>query len=75
MVEAQTLANTYLALDNNLETVPCINKIDLPSARVDEVKEEIEDVIGLSSKDCPLSAKVTVSPTFTSAIVLIEAAK
>jgi len=57
-VEAQTLANTYLALDNNLETVPCINKIDLPSARVDEVKEEIEDVIGLSSKDCPcISAK------------------
>ncbi|MBP3431724.1 MAG: elongation factor 4, partial [Clostridia bacterium] len=57
-VEAQTLANTYLALDNNLETVPCINKIDLPSARVDEVKEEIEEVIGLDASDCPcISAK------------------
>ncbi len=57
-VEAQTLANTYLALDNNLETVPVINKIDLPSARVDEVKLEIEDVIGLDAEDCPcISAK------------------
>lgn len=57
-VEAQTLANTYLALDNNLETVPVINKIDLPSARVDEVKAEIEDVIGLDAHDCPcISAK------------------
>ena len=57
-VEAQTLANTYLALDNNLETVPVINKIDLPSARVEEVKEEIEDVIGLDAHDCPcISAK------------------
>ena len=57
-VEAQTLANTYLALDNNLETVPVINKIDLPSARVEEVKEEIEEVIGLDAEDCPcISAK------------------
>lgn len=57
-VEAQTLANTYLALDNNLETVPVINKIDLPSARVDEVKLEIEDVIGFNAEDCPcISAK------------------
>ncbi len=57
-VEAQTLANTYLALDNNLETVPVINKIDLPSARVDEVKAEIEEVIGLDAHDCPcISAK------------------
>ncbi len=57
-VEAQTLANTYLALDNNLEIVPVINKIDLPSARVDEVKAEIEEVIGLSADDCPcISAK------------------
>ena len=57
-VEAQTLANTYLALDNNLETIPVINKIDLPSARVSEVKEEIEDVIGLDAQDCPcISAK------------------
>lgn len=57
-VEAQTLANTYLAFDNNLETVPVINKIDLPSARVEEVKEEIEEVIGLVAEDCPcISAK------------------
>lgn len=57
-VEAQTLANAYLALDNNLETVPVINKIDLPSARVDDVKAEIEDVIGLEAQDCPcISAK------------------
>ena len=57
-VEAQTLANTYLALDNNLEIVPVINKIDLPSARVEEVKKEIEEVIGLDAEDCPcISAK------------------
>ena len=57
-VEAQTLANTYLALDSNLEIIPVINKIDLPSARVDEVKQEIEDVIGLDAHDCPcISAK------------------
>ena len=57
-VEAQTLANTYLALDNNLETVPVINKIDLPSARPEDVKKEIEDVIGLDAEDCPcISAK------------------
>ena len=57
-VEAQTLANTYLALDNNLEIIPVINKIDLPSARVEEVKQEIEEVIGLDASDCPcISAK------------------
>lgn len=57
-VEAQTLANTYLALDSDLEIIPVINKIDLPSARVEEVKKEIEEVIGLSTKDIPLiSAK------------------
>lgn len=57
-VEAQTLANTYLALDQNLEIVPVINKIDLPSARIDEVKEEIEDIIGLDTDGIPLvSAK------------------
>jgi len=57
-VEAQTLANTYLALDSNLEIVPVINKIDLPSARVDDVKKEIEDVIGLDTENCPcISAK------------------
>lgn len=57
-VEAQTLANVYLALDNNLEIVPVINKIDLPAARPDEVKAEIEDVIGLPADDAPcISAK------------------
>ncbi len=57
-VEAQTLANVYLALENNLEILPVINKIDLPSARPDEVKKEIEDVIGLDASNAPLiSAK------------------
>ena len=57
-VEAQTLANVYLALENNLEILPVINKIDLPSARVDEVKQEIEDVIGLDAQGIPcVSAK------------------
>ena len=57
-IEAQTLANTYLALDNDLEIVPVVNKIDLPSARPDFVKNEIEDVIGIDAQDAPLiSAK------------------
>ena len=57
-VEAQTLANVYLALDQNLEIVPVINKIDLPSARPDEIKHEIEEIIGLDASDAPLiSAK------------------
>ena len=57
-VEAQTLANVYLALDQDLEIVPVINKIDLPSARPDEIKKEIEDIIGLDASDAPLiSAK------------------
>ena len=57
-VEAQTLANVYLAIDNNLEVFPVINKIDLPSARPEEVKKEVEDVIGLDASDAPLiSAK------------------
>ena len=58
-VEAQTLSNVYLALENNLEILPVINKIDLPSADVDNVKLEIEDIIGLDTDGCPLvSAKV-----------------
>jgi len=57
-VEAQTLANVYLALDQNLEILPVINKIDLPSARPDEIKTEIEDIIGLDASDAPMiSAK------------------
>ena len=57
-VEAQTLANVYLALENNLELVPVINKIDLQSARVEETRREIEDVIGLDASDAPcVSAK------------------
>ncbi len=58
-IEAQTLANCYLALDHDLEIMPVINKIDLPSAEPDRVKEEIEDVIGLDASDAPLvSAKM-----------------
>lgn len=57
-VEAQTLANVYLALEQDLEILPVINKIDLPSARPDEVKKEIEDIIGIDCDDAPLiSAK------------------
>ena len=57
-VEAQTLANVYLALDNNLEILPVINKVDLPNARPDEVKKEIEDIIGIPAEDAPcISAK------------------
>ncbi len=57
-IEAQTLANVYLALDHNLDVFPVINKIDLPSADPDRVKEEIEDVIGIEAHDAPLiSAK------------------
>ena len=57
-VEAQTLANVYLAIDNNLEILPVINKIDLPNARPNEVKKEIEDIIGIPAEDAPcISAK------------------
>ena len=57
-IEAQTLANVYLALDNSLEIVPVINKIDLPSADAEHTKKEIEDVIGLPAEDAPcISAK------------------
>ena len=57
-IEAQTLANAYLAVDSNLEIVPVINKIDLPSADIEGVRSEIEDVIGIPAEDCPaVSAK------------------
>lgn len=57
-VEAQTLANVYLAIDNNLEILPVINKVDLPNARPDEVKKEIEDIIGIPAMNAPcISAK------------------
>ena len=57
-VEAQTLANVYLALDDNLEILPVINKVDLPNARSEEVKKEIEDIIGIPAMDAPcISAK------------------
>ena len=60
-IQAQTLANTYLAVDHNLEVVPVINKIDLPSARPDYVKDEIENIIGIEAQDAPLiSAKVGI---------------
>lgn len=58
-VEAQTLANVYLAIDNDLEILPVINKVDLPNARPDEVKKEIEDIIGILAEDAPcISAKL-----------------
>jgi len=57
-VEAQTLANVYQALDNNLEILPVLNKVDLPAADSDRVKQQIEDVIGLDASDAiPISAK------------------
>ena len=58
-IEAQTLANAYLAVDADLEIIPVINKIDLPSARIEECRQEIEDVIGIPAEGCPaVSAKV-----------------
>ena len=57
-IEAQTLANVYLALDHDLDVFPVINKVDLPSAEPDRVIAEIEDVIGLEAQDAPrISAK------------------
>ncbi len=57
-IEAQTLANVYLALDHDLDVVPVINKIDLPSAEPERVINEIEDVIGIEAQDAPqISAK------------------
>ena len=55
-VEAQTLANAYLAVENNLEIIPVINKIDLPSAQPDECKRQIEDIIGLDSSTAMLAS-------------------
>ena len=61
-IEAQTLANTYLAIDAGLEVLPVINKIDLPAARPEEVKHEIEDVIGIPALDAPeISAKTGIN--------------
>src|SRR5687767_11576775 len=70
-VEAQTLANVYLALDSNLEIVPILNKIDLPVARPDEIKKEIEDTIGLDASQALLcSAKTGLGvPEILEAIV------
>jgi GTP-binding protein LepA len=60
-VEAQTLANAYLAIDHNLEIIPVINKIDLPSANVEEVKHQIEDIVGLDASGAiPASAKAGI---------------
>ena len=55
-VEAQTLANVYLALENNLEIIPVINKVDLPSADVERVKKEIEDIIGIDASEAVLAS-------------------
>lgn len=60
-IEAQTLANVYLALDHDLDVFPVINKIDLPSADPQRVIEEIEDVIGIEAQDAPLISAKTVS--------------
>src|SRR6202000_3037084 len=70
-VEAQTLANVYQALDNNLEIVPVLNKVDLPAAEPEKVKQQIEDVIGIDASDAvPISAKTGVGvPDVLEAIV------
>lgn len=73
-IEAQTLTNVYLALDNNLEILPVINKIDLPSANPEEVKKEIEDVIGLDAETAPqISAKegINIDKVIESVIELL----
>jgi GTP-binding protein LepA len=58
-VEAQTLANTYLAIDNNLELVPVLNKVDLPSAEPDRIREQIENIIGLDASDAVMTSAKT----------------
>src|SRR6185503_19105362 len=70
-VEAQTLANVYQAIDNNLEIVPVLNKVDLPAAEPDKVKQQIEDVIGLDASDAiGISAKTGLNvPEVLEAIV------
>ena len=70
-IEAQTLANAYLAVDAGLEILPVINKIDLPSADIDGTRREIEDVIGIPAEDCPaVSAKVGLNiPDVLEAVV------
>ena len=70
-IEAQTLANVYLALENNLEIIPVINKIDLPSADPERVKQEIEDVIGIDASEAILvSAKTGIGiPEVLEAVV------
>ncbi|MCD8158149.1 MAG: translation elongation factor 4 [Clostridiales bacterium] len=73
-VEAQTLSNVYLALDNDLEVLPVVNKIDLPSADPDRVKQEIEDIIGLDTSEAPLiSAKndINIDEVFEKIIELL----
>lgn len=72
-IEAQTLANVYLALDNNLEILPVINKIDLPSANPKWAKQEIEDIIGIPAEDAPeISAKTaSISRRFWNALLQI----
>ncbi len=77
-IEAQTLANTYLALDADLEIMPVINKIDLPGARPDEIAHEIEDVIGLPAMDAPrISAKngINIEAVLKSVVENIPAPK
>ncbi len=70
-IEAQTLANAYLAVDANLEIVPVINKIDLPSADIDRCRGEVEDIIGIPAEDCPaVSAKTGLNiPDVLEAVV------
>ncbi len=73
-IEAQTLANTYLAVEHNLELLPVINKIDLPGAEPERVKQEIEDIIGIPAEDAPLiSAKqgIGIQPVLEELIKLI----
>lgn len=75
-VEAQTLANVYLALDNNLEVVPVLNKIDLPGADVENAKKEIEDIIGIpTDHSVPISAKegINISEVLEKVVELVPA--